>query len=191
MDAQHTTLLLRRMAEGDAQAAAELLPLVWGDLHDLASAYMGAERVQHTLQPTALIHEAWLRVAGPGAADWNDRAHFMGIAARAMRRVLIDHARRRSADKRPSAAARVPLDGVLEVLEERGPDLLVLNEALERLDSVDGQLARIVEMRFFAGSSNAEVAAALGVSERTVERGWKTAQAWLRNAIGSSAEDSS
>lgn len=180
LDQQQTTLLLRRVATGDPEAANELLPLVYGELRDLAGRYMGGERAQHTLQPTALIHEAWLRLLGEQSAAAENRSHFVALAARAMRQVLIDHARRRDSRKRGGGEARVDLDLALELFEERGPDVLVLEEALAKLEKFDPQLVRIVELRFFAGASNEEAAAALGVSTRTIERGWKTAQAWLR-----------
>ena len=181
-----TTLLLRRIESGDREAGAELLELVYGELRDLAAGYMAGERAAHTLQPTALVHEAWVRLMGAEGA-WKDRAHFVGFAALAMRRVLVDHARRRRAEKR-GGGRREPLDTVVAVFEERGADLVALGEALERLEALDPELARIVERRFFAGATNAEVAADLGVSERTVERGWSTARAWLRAELGPEGE---
>jgi RNA polymerase sigma factor (TIGR02999 family) len=189
LDQQQTTLLLRRAAGGDAGAADELLPLVYDELRELAGRYMAAERAQHTLQPTALINEAWLRMLGERTTGeqtpaWQNRAHFVGLAARAMRQVLIDHARRRDACKRGGGEQRLPLDAALDVYSESGPDLLVLEEALSKLETLDPQLVRIVELRFFAGADNQDAAAALGVSTRTIERGWKTAQAWLRAELG-------
>lgn len=181
-----TTRLLQRLADGQSEAADELLPLVYTELRALAAGYMAQERRQHTLQATALVHEAWLRIQkdADGGEPWQNRAHFLGVAARAMRRVLIDHARRRGAEKRGGERARLPLDEALELFEEHGPDLLTLDEALQRLAATDAELARIVELRFFAGASNGEIAEALGVSTRTVERGWKVAQAWLRAELG-------
>jgi RNA polymerase sigma factor (TIGR02999 family) len=182
-----TTLLLRRIESGDREAGAELLELVYGELRGLAAGYMAGERAAHTLQPTALVHEAWVRLMGTEAGVWKDRAHFIGFAALAMRRVLVDHARRRRAEKR-GGGRREPLDAVVAVFEERGADLVALGEALERLEALDPELARIVERRFFAGATNAEVAADLGGSERTVERGWSTARAWLRAELGPEGE---
>jgi len=181
-----TTLLLGRIESGDRAAGEELLGLVYGELRDLARTYMANERAGHTLEPTALVHEAWLRLMGAEAPGpgWADRAHFVGVAALAMRRVLVDHARRRAAEKRGGAARREPLDLLVETFESRGADLVALGEALERLEALDPELARIVERRFFAGATNAEVALDLGVSERTVERGWSTARAWLRAELG-------
>jgi len=176
------------MAGGDSSAAVELLPLVYEELHDLARGYMAGEKRHHTLQPTALIHEAWLRMHGEQAPQWQNRSEFVAVAARAMRRVLIDHARRRDAQKRSGSAERLPLDAALDLYQQSAPDLLVLDEALERLEAIDAELVKIVELRFFAGASNDDIAGALGVSTRTVERGWKTAQAWLRAEIGGEPE---
>lgn len=183
-DPLHTTRLLRRVAAGDLQAEGELLPLVYAELHELAGALMAGERRQHTLQPTALVHEAWMRMRGGEDLREADRARFVGVAAKAMRRVLIDHARRRNAEKRSGGRAQEPLDVALAAYAENGPDLLDLDAALARLEALDPQLSKIIELRFFGGSSNDETAAVLGVSTRTVERGWKTAQAWLRSEIG-------
>jgi RNA polymerase sigma factor (TIGR02999 family) len=169
-----TTMLLRRASAGDPRASEELLPLVYGELHRLALSF---------LQPTALIHEAWMRLIGDPSPQWNDRAHFVALAARAMRQVLVDHARRRDADKRGGGAVREPLDAALELFEERSTNLLDLDSVLEKLRGLDPQLARIVELRFFGGASNEEIASALGTSTRTVERGWKLAQAWLRSEL--------
>jgi RNA polymerase sigma factor (TIGR02999 family) len=179
-----TTLLLKRMASGDSGAADELFPMLYGELHSLARGYMAGERRHHTLQPTALIHEAWLRLFGPDPQPYQNRGHFVGVAARAMRRVLIDHARKRGAEKRGGEAERLPLDVALDLFEDSGPDLLVLDEALERLAGFDPELSRMVELRYFGGVSAAEIAEGLGVSTRTVERGLKTAQAWLRAEMG-------
>lgn len=188
LERNRTTLLLRRMSEGDRDAGDELLALVHDELHALARGYMAGERREHTLQPTALIHEAWIRLAGEGESDWQGRAHFVGVAARAMRRTLIDHARKRGARKRDGAAERLPIEAALELYAEQGPDLLAIGDALDRLEAVDPELVRIVEMRYFAGAGTADIAAALSVSTRTVERGWKTAQSWLRAEIGGADE---
>ena len=182
---RETALLLRRMDQGDAEASEQLLGLVYGELHELARGFMGGERGEHTLQPTALVHEAWLRLHGDDTPEFADRAHFMALAARAMRRILIEHARRRDAQKRGGGSvAREPLDEALAAYEHRSADLLALDEALEELEELDPQLVCIVEQRFFAGATNGEVAQVLGVSERTIERGWKTAKAWLRTRLG-------
>lgn len=187
----HTTVLLRRMEGGDAAAGDELFRLVYGELHGLARSYMAAERAEHTLQPTALVHEAWMRMIGAEEAGWNDRAHFTSVAARAMRRILIDHARRRSAAKRGSTPEREPLDDFVASYESRAVDLVALDEALDRLGELDPQLVCIVEQRFFARASTAQIAAGLDVSERTVQRGWLTAQAFLREELGADPDPES
>ncbi|MEQ1894955.1 MAG: ECF-type sigma factor [Planctomycetota bacterium] len=188
MSADRTTALLHRVAEGDSNAANELLALVYEELHRLAGSFLAGERRDHTLQPTALVHEAWLRMNGGAPQAWQNRAQFVAVAARAMRRVLLDHARRRAAQKRSGSGERVPLDDTIEVFERGGVDLLALNEALGRLELLDPELVRLVELRYFAGASNEEAALALGVSTRTVERGWSTARAWLRAELGEERE---
>ena len=180
------TGLLERLGDGDASAEAELLPLLYDQLHGLAERAMRRERPGHTLQATALVHDAWMRLMGGGAPrDWNDRGHFFRVAARAMRNLLVDHARARRV--RPGSSA-VDLDGeridaLMDVYEDRAIDLLALHEALEALAALDPELARIVELRFFAGLSIDETARALAVSPSTVDRGWRTARAWLRARI--------
>ena len=173
------TVLLRRLGAGDVSAGDELFRLVERELHGLAQRLMSPEP-DHTLQPTALVHEAWIRMAASEQPSFADRAHFVRVAAKAMRHTLIDHARRKRAAKRGGGAAREPLDQVLAAFEERAADLLALDVALERLAVLDPQLAEIVERRFFAQATNAEIARGLDVAERTVERGWKVARAFLR-----------
>lgn len=172
-----TTRLLRSMAAGEPNAAEQLLPIVYQELHRLARRLMGHERAGHTLQATALLHEAWLRLAGPGA-DYADRGHFLRVAARAMRHVLVDHARARAAHKRGNGQ-RVDLDAEALEAPDDGPGLLAVDETLARLHALDPQLAQIVELRFFGGLDNAAVADALRISLRGVERGWRTARAFL------------
>jgi len=174
-----TRLLLGRLAGGDQGAARELLPLVYDELHELASRLMVREGKGHTLQATALVHEAWLRLSGDSSLERAGREQFLGVAAHAMRRVLIDHARRRKAQKRGAGGERLPLDAALEAYSA-GRDLVELDEALERLEVLDPELVQIVEQRFFAGATHADIARSLGVSTRTVERGWRAAQVWLR-----------
>jgi len=182
-DLTRATLLLRRYGDGDAEAARELLELIYGELRRIAGAQLRHERPDHTLQPTALVHEAWLRLAADPVRDVEGRQHFLSLAARVMRRVLVDHARERQAQKRGGGAATVTLDEAVALYERRELDLLDLDEALQRLSALDSQLARIVELRFFAGLSNEEVAHAEATSLRSVERGWSTARAWLRGAL--------
>ena len=183
-----TTALLQRVAEGDADAVGELVALVYEELHRLAGSFLAGERRDHTLQPTALVHEAWMRLNGGAPQAWQNRAQFVAVAARAMRRVLLDHARRRAAQKRGGSGERVPLDDTIEAFERGGVEMLSLDEALGRLEVLDPELVRLVELRFFAGTSNEEVAQTLGVSTRTVERGWSTARSWLRAELGTGRE---
>jgi len=155
------------------------MPLVYDTLRGLARKLMSAERRDHTLQPTALVNEAWLRLVHQGEDSWEDRDHFLRMAARAMRRVLIDHARSRARDKRQGDRNRVEIDQELIWAEDRAPQLLEFDEALGRLENVDAQLVRIVELRFFVGHTIEETARILGVSHGTVERGWSVARLWL------------
>ncbi|MFO0875201.1 MAG: sigma-70 family RNA polymerase sigma factor [Phycisphaerales bacterium] len=173
------TRILGRMAEGDARAADELLPLVYEELRALASAFMRAERKGHTLQPTAIVHEAYLRMVQSTSAHWSSRTHFMAIAASAIRRVLIDHARRTNAQKRGGERQRVALADDDRVATGPDLDLLDLNEALERLAAANPRQSRIVELRFFGGLTNEEVATVMDLSRATVSDEWAFARAWL------------
>ena len=176
-DPAATTRLLRAMSAGDEGAAARLLPLVHDELRRLAARLMADERAGHTLQATALLHEAWLRLCGPGAS-YDDRAHFLRVAATAMRHVLVDHARGRAALKR-AGGRRVDLDADALAGRDDAASVLAVDHALQRLQAVDPQLGQLVEMRFFGGLDNSSAAAALGISLRSVERGWRTARAFL------------
>lgn len=175
------TRMLREWSAGDPSAADRLLPVVYGELHRLAASYLKRERTGHTLQPTALVNEAWLKLAGQGS-PWQNRAHFLGIAAQAMRRILVDHARRKSAQKRGEDGLRVTLADVA-AKENNEVDLVHLDVALEKLAALDERQARMVTMRFFAGLTVEETAEALGVSEKTVKRDWAAARAWLRREL--------
>ncbi|BCS32017.2 DNA-directed RNA polymerase sigma-70 factor [Luteitalea sp. TBR-22] len=176
--------LLDESAAGHEDAAARLFPIVYDQLRRLAAAALRRERADHTLQPTALVHEAFLRLVDIPEARWSNRGHFVAIAARAMRRVLVDHARGRSALKRRSAEVRVPLDDVDVPSGPAGDvDLVALDEALARLASVDERQARIVELRFFGGLTVEETAVLMGSSPRTVKRDWHMARAWLRREL--------
>lgn len=181
--ALNATMLLARYGAGDRSAADALLPLLYDELRRIASGQLSRERAGHTLQPTALVHEAWLRLVDDPARGVAGRRHFLSLAARVMRRVLVDHARERGAQKRGGGAARVTLDGAVALYEARELDLLALEEALERLAALDPELLRFVELRFFAGLTNEEVAEVEGCSLRHVERGWSTARAFLRDAL--------
>jgi RNA polymerase sigma factor (TIGR02999 family) len=182
------TVRLNRWAEGDAEAFRSLIPLVYAELKRLAEHYLRNERAEHTLQPTALVHEAYLRLSGLREMRLHNRAHFYGAAANVMRRVLVDHARQRQADKRGGAApAPAPLDAVPEPRIELRPDLVALDEALDRLAGISPEPARVVELRYFGGLSVEETADLLGIAPVTVKRRWAFARAWLFQALGGEA----
>lgn len=175
------TRIIARVGRGDESAAAALLPLVYDELHALAISFFQFERPGHTLQPTALVHEAFARLAGTEKSDWKDRAHFFAVAARAMRRILTDYARRKKAAKRGGKGNQVTLSGFATPSAEAETfDLIALEEALARLSDRSPRQCRIVEMRFLAGLSESEVAHVLELSPRTVQREWRTARAFLR-----------
>jgi RNA polymerase sigma factor (TIGR02999 family) len=177
-------VLLRRWSDGDAAAVDALLPLVHAELQRLARSYMRRERCDHTLEPMALVHEAYLRLVDQRDVRWAGRGHFFAIAAQAMRRVLVDHARAHGAGKRGGDAERVTLSGVASVGSDRGDiDVLWLHEALERLARLDARQAKVVELRYFAGLSVEEVADAMDISPATVKREWATARLWLAHAL--------
>ena len=178
----HTRLLLSRMESGDQAAAAELLEVLYSDLRGLAGKYMSSERTGHTLQPTALVHEAWMRVAGSGGG-FNDRAHFVRTASRAMRRILVDHARARKTQKRGQGEVQNGLDELIAGYESERIDVIELDDVLSRLGEVDPELGQLVELRFFGGLSLPEIAGLLEVSQTTVERRWRIARAWLRDEM--------
>jgi RNA polymerase sigma-70 factor (ECF subfamily) len=180
---QQVTQLLLAWGGGDQAAREELMPLVYGELRRLAHQCMGRERRGHTLQTSALINEAYLRLVDQRNIPWQSRAHFFGIAARLMRQILVDYARRRGYAKRGGDARRVSLDEALAVSEERAAEVVALDEALESLAEFDPRKARIVELRFFGGLSIEETAAVLGVSAGTVMRDWTLAKAWLRREM--------
>lgn len=177
------TVLLQLWSQGDQAALNRLMPLVYGELRRLAASFLAQERPGHTLQPTAVVHEAYLRLVDqPGIAIQN-RAHFLAIAARLMRQILVDHARARTAVKRGGGAPRLVLEDSLLSLE-RGPELIALDDALTSLAALDERQSRIVELRFFGGLSIAETAETVGVSPATVKREWDSARAWLRLEVG-------
>src|SRR5438067_2847751 len=184
------TEILSTAAAGDPKAAAELLPLVYDELRKLAAARMAAESPGQTLQPTALVHEAYLRLVGAGDANrWDNRGHFFAAAAEAMRRILVDAARRKQRDKHGGDRHRVDLDAAAPAAPDPRHDLLALDAALTRLTVEDPQAARLVELRHFAGLSVAEAAQALGVSPRTADRVWGFARAWLHRELAGTAAD--
>jgi len=184
---KEVTLLLDRVNDGDSSAAEALMPLLYDELRGLAGGYLRGERAGHTLQPTALVHEAFLKLVGQKNADYKSRGHFMAIAAVAMRRILVNHAQKRSAAKRGGGAKRVPLDDDLAVVESRDIDLVALDEALNRLGERDARKARVVEQRFFAGMEMSQIAENLGVSLVTVKRDWEFARTWLAREIQAGA----
>ena len=185
MDSQplDVTRLLEELRGGDRAALDRMLPLVYGELRQIAARALRSERDDHTLQPTALVHEAYLRMVGGENVAWQNRAHFLGCAARVMRNILVDHARARRAEKRGGGDARVTLTEALGLADARHVDLVALDDALTALAATDEQKCRIVELRYFGGLGEVEVAEVLGVSERTVRRGWTMAKAWLRREI--------
>jgi len=177
------TQLLQASSRGEAHASEELLPLVYNDLRRHAALQMAREAPGQTLQPTALLHEAWLRVIGGGGRQWQNRAHFFGAAAEAMRRILIENARRKSRIKRGGGLVRVDCDQIELAATTPDEKILLIDEALECLTALDPEKARVVVMKFFGGRTNQEVAESLSVTERTVERHWAYAKAWLFHHI--------
>ncbi len=173
------TELLADWQRGDQSALDRLMPAVYEELHRLAGRYLSHERSDHTLQATALVHEAYVRLVDQRSVRWQNRAHFFGIAAQLMRRVLVDHARRRDAVKRGDGARALSLEEADGQTPSEPLDILELDRALERLTALDGEQGRIVEMRFFGGLTVEESAEVLGVSPRTVKRQWRAARAWL------------
>jgi RNA polymerase sigma-70 factor (ECF subfamily) len=182
IDQGRVTVLLKAMRAGDGNAENDLLPLVYQELHRLAQSYMRRERPDHTLQPTALIHEAYLRLAGQDV-DWKNREHFIGVAAHVMRRVLVDHARAHRASVRGGDRKRVDLDEGVAVSAERSDEVLLVDAALERLAKTNLRQARVVELRYFGGLSMEEIAAVLSISLRSAKRDWSLARIWLFQEI--------
>jgi RNA polymerase sigma-70 factor, ECF subfamily len=181
--APEVSQLLVEWGQGDQAARDRLMPLVYDELHRLASRKLRRERPAHTLQTTALVHEAYLALVDQRHANWQNRAQFFAIAAQLMRRILVDYARSQQAAKRGGDYLKVSLDEAASLAEEKGADLLALDEALERLAELDPQQSRVVELRVFGGLSVEESAAALGISSRTVKREWSMARAWLQQQL--------
>ena len=176
------TRLLFDLQQGKDGAADQLVPLVYSELHDLAVHYMRGERDDHTLQPTALVHEAYMRLVDQRNASWQNRSHFFGIAAQAMRRILVDHARRKRAAKR-EGGNRVTLDESVAEAPQRSVDLIALDDALNKLAALDPRQARVVELRFFGGLDIEQTAESLGISPATVKRDWTFARAFLQREM--------
>jgi len=177
------TDLLLHWSEGDQEALNKLIPLVYDELHKLASRYLRRERRDHTLQTTAVVHEAYLKLVNQRDANFENRLHFFAVAAQIMRRILVDYARRHHASKRGGDLYKLSLDEALVTSEEKGADLLALDEALERLAAIDQRQSRVVELRVFAGLTLEETAQALNISPSTVRREWSMAKAWLHRQI--------
>ncbi|MHC5113002.1 MAG: ECF-type sigma factor [Planctomycetota bacterium] len=183
------TLMLSRVTAGDHAAVDELMPLVYDELRSLAERYLWSERVGHTLQATAIVNEAYLRLVGTSERSWQNRAHFFATAATAIRLILVDHARRRGRLKRGGDRDRIALHEAEIAAVEADDRMLVLDEALSRLAEIDAQKARVVELRFFTGLTVDEVASVLEVSSSTVARDWRLARAWLRCELAEAADD--
>ena len=184
VSAGDVTALLGDWSRGSPTALDRLLPLVYAELRRVAARQLKHERADHTLQPTALVHEAYLRLVGQRQVDWHDRAHFFGVSAQVMRRILVDHARRHGANKRGDGVRCVSLEHATGVAAASTPmPILALDQALDRLAQVDAELARIVELRAFGGLTIEEAAHVLSVSPSTAKRDWRTAKAWLNRAL--------
>lgn len=180
---QDATHCASKCAEGDPAAASQLLPLVYDELRGLAAAYMRQERPGHSLQATDLVHEAYLRLVDITRIDWRGRSHFLAMAARQMRRILVEHARERQAKKRGGDPLRVTLSEAVAVTSGPEPDVLDLHEALERLSRLSSRQSEVATLRFFGGLTDKEVGCALGISERTVRQDWKVARTWLAREL--------
>ena len=176
---EEVTLLLKQVAIGDQDAVSKLIPLVYEELHRVAENHLRRERRDHTLQPTALVHEAFLKLVAQRSADWQGRAHFFAVASQLMRRILVDYARGRLSAKRGGRQVKLPLDKVFVLTPGHCDELLALDELLERLEKLDARQSRVVELRFFGGLTVEEAAQVLGVSPKTVKREWSMAKAWL------------
>ena len=181
------TALLGDWSRGDRSALDRLLPLVYAELRRVAARQLRDERADHTLQPTALVHEVYMRLVDQREGDWQNRAHFFGVSAQVMRRILVDHARRRAASKRGDGVRCVSIDEARDVAAASEVPILELDGALGRLEKVDAELARIVELRAFGGLTIEEAAHVLSVSPSTAKRDWRTAKAWLNRELGSEA----
>jgi RNA polymerase sigma-70 factor (ECF subfamily) len=190
---EDTTRRLRDSSGGDQPALGELMPLVYDELRRLAGSYLRRERRDHTLQPTALVNEAYLRLIDQSNVRWQNRAHFFGIAARLMREILVEYARSHNAAKRGGGAARLTLSKAVAFFEEEDVDLLVLDDALDELEAIDEEKARMVELRFFSGLSIEQTAEVMEISTATVTRQWRLAKAWLfrriKKGVAATAEE--
>jgi RNA polymerase sigma-70 factor (ECF subfamily) len=189
MSSPDVTQILQEVRGGERDAPARLMPLVYDELRRLADYYLRQERPDHTLQPTALVHEAYLKLVDQTRVDWQNRAHFFGVAAQLMRRILVDHARRHRASKRGGFQQKLTLDEAVDYSQPRDLDLVALDDALNALARFDERQSRIVELHFFGGLTIEETAEALGVSPATVKVDWSMAKAWLRREIERGSDD--
>jgi RNA polymerase sigma-70 factor, ECF subfamily len=180
---ENITRMLGELRAGRREAESRLLEAVYPELRRIAAHYMQGERAGHTLQPTALVNEAYLELVGQGDVDWRNRSHFFGVAAQLMRRILVNYARRKKAQKREGKRQRVELSDTVAIAEDRLDEIIAVDAALDRLAEWDPRQAKVVEMRFFAGLTEEETAEALGVSPRTVKRDWTVAKAWLHSEL--------
>jgi RNA polymerase sigma-70 factor (ECF subfamily) len=180
---EQITRLLQSWHEGNQAALDQLVPMVYGELHRLAHHYMSGERSSHTLQTTALVNEAYVRLVDSAHANWENRSHFFGVCAQVMRRILVDWARSRKALKRGGDASSLDLNEALAAVNQPATDLVAVDDALQALSAVDPRKARVIELRFFGGLSVIETAGVLKVSEETVHRDWKLAKSWLRREL--------
>ena len=187
-DNQKITGLLLAWGGGDETALEELMPVVFEELHRMARAYMNRQRVGHTLQTTALVNEAYLRLIDSSKVQWQNRAHFFAVSAQLMRRILVDFARARGNQKRGGSAERVSLERALEFSEDRGSDLVALDDALKTLAGLNSRQAEVVELRYFGGLTEDEVAEVLKTSPRTVRRDWSLARAWLYRELSKTTD---
>ncbi len=183
MSAPDVTQILQEVRDGDGDAPARLMPLVYDELRRLADHYLRQERPDHTLQPTALVHEAYLKLVDQTSVDWQNRAHFFGVSAQVMRQILVDHARRHRASKRGGLQQKLTLDEAIDYSQPLDVDLVALDDALTALAQLDARQSKIVELRFFGGLTIEETAVALGISPATVKVDWGMAKAWLRREI--------
>ncbi|MCS7025526.1 MAG: sigma-70 family RNA polymerase sigma factor [Bryobacteraceae bacterium] len=183
VDKHAVTQLLCDLQGGRSGAADELLPLVYQELRRIAAAYMRRERPNHTLQATALVHEAFLQLVDQTRVDWKNRAHFFGVAAQLMRRILVEHARSRGAQKRGGAVAKLSLEEAINYFPQKDLTLLALDDCLKELEKLDPRQSRIVELRFFGGLTTEETSEVMGLSTATIEREWRSAKAWLHSQL--------
>jgi RNA polymerase sigma factor (TIGR02999 family) len=185
--AELTTALLSRLGGGNSEVEAELAPIIFRELRRIAHGHLRRERLNHTLQATALVNEVWIRLAGQTAIGWENRAHFFSVTSRLMREILVDYARRRNAGKRGGLQQQITLQDHVAAQQAFSTDVLALDQALERLREFDARASRIIEMHFFGGLSFEEMGLVLGVSARTVKRDWRMARAWLRGELSAGA----